>query len=390
MRGTLRQRKPGYWESRADIGVDPVTKKRRQVSHGFAAGTRREAERLHNRWVASLQERANKATSTGTVGHLLEEWYAQGRADWSPLTADRYRSLIDTHIAPALGAMKLSKVGPADLAQLYRRLGDAGLSPATVRKVHYLLSGAFRLGMDWEWIDRNPAARAKKPVLHRQEVRAPSPEQVLAAIALAQQRYPGYPMYLRLAATTGARRGELVALRLTDVSHDGRTVRIARAVIDHAGELIVKHTKTDDARVVTLDDDTAAMLAGHIDYLRERAAKQGVTLAADAYLFSEPMRSRRLDGSVPWRPREPTRRWRWLRSQAGAADLRLHTLRHFAATQMLDAGVPVRTVSARLGHRQTSTTLNVYSAYIPASDGAAAEAIGRRLLPREEAPAPKP
>lgn len=390
MSGTLRQRKPGHWEGRVDVSPDPVTKKRRQISRSFRATSKRDAEKQFHAFKTEVYARNHEAIA-GTVGHLLEEWYAQGLRDWSPLTADRYRSLIDVHIGPALGHKTLAMIGPADLARLYRKLSDAGLAPATVRKAHYLLSGAFRMAVDWDWMERNPADKAKKPVLHRQEVRAPSPDQVLAAIAAAQLRYPGFPMYLRLAATTGARRGELVALRIPDVSADGSTVRITRAVIEHKGQLIVKHTKTEDARVVTLDDDTAAMLAGHIAYLREKAATAGVALVPDAYLFTEPMRSKRLDGSVPWRPREATRRWRWLRTQAGASDLRLHALRHFAATQMLDAGVPVRTVSARLGHRQTSTTLNVYSAFIPASDRLAADAIGKRLLPKnDEAPAPEP
>lgn len=376
--GTLRQRKPGHWEGRVDISPDPITKKRRQLSRSFRAKTRREAEKQFHAFKTQVYARKHEAVA-GTLDYLLDEWYAQGVARWSPLTAERYRNLIDVHISPALGSKTLAKLGAVDLDRLYRQLGDSGQAPASVRKVHYLLSGALRQAVRWAWLDANPADKATKPVLHRQEVRAPSPDQVLAVIALAQARYPGFPMYLRLAATTGARRGELVALRVSDVSVDGTTVRITRAVIEHKGELIVKHTKTEDARVVTLDADTAAMLAGHIDYLHAQAAEGGVALVPDAYLFSEPMRSRRLDGSVPWRPREPTRRWRWLRSQAGAGDLRLHALRHFAATQMLDAGVPVRTVSARLGHRQTSTTLNVYSAFIPASDRLAADAIGQRL-----------
>ncbi len=391
MNGSLRQlpnAKDGRqrWELRVYKGIDPITRRPGQATR-CVTGTKRDADRAMRALVREVEDGRHKRTS-GTLAHLLEEWYAQMAPGWSPLTAERYRSLIDVHIGPALGGKTLSKLGAADLDRLYRKLTAAGAAPASVRKVHYLLSGALKQARKWGWVERNAAEDAAKPVLHRSEVRAPSPDQVLGAIAAAQVRYPGYPMYLRLAATTGARRGELCGLRVTDVDlvAGAGYVRIVRAVIQpQGGGWRVKSTKTEDGRVVMLDEDTAAMLAGHIDDLRRRSEEQGVGLIAEPYLFSWPIRAReaKLDGSIPWMPREMTRRWAWLRSEAGAPNLRLHSLRHFAATQMLDAGVPVRTVSARLGHRQTSTTLNVYSAFIPASDRLAADAMGARLRTKE-------
>ena len=82
------------------------------------------------------------------------------------------------------------------------------------------------------------------------------------------------------------------------------------------------------------------------------------------------------DGSIPWTPDSVTRRFASLRTTLGLDDVRLHDLRHFAATRMMAAGVPVRTVSGRLGHANPSTTLGVYSHFVQASDRDAANILG--------------
>jgi integrase len=115
-----------------------------------------------------------------------------------------------------------------------------------------------------------------------------------------------------------------------------------------------------------------------------RAGAVGVEVREDGYVFSPTV-----DGSEPWRPFHWTAAWRRLREKAGLDPrVRLPDLRHFAATRLLDAGVPVKTVSGRLGHARPATTLNVYAHFIPASDRAAAEAMGAILSTAGVAPGP--
>jgi energy-coupling factor transporter ATP-binding protein EcfA2 len=102
------------------------------------------------------------------------------------------------------------------------------------------------------------------------------------------------------------------------------------------------------------------------------ARRAGVMLRRDAFVFShEP------DGHQPWRPDSTSRAFRVLRHELGLDHVRLHDLRHFVATRLLASGVDVRTVSGRLGHSLTSTTLNVYGAFVPAADRCAADVMGR-------------
>ena len=94
----------------------------------------------------------------------------------------------------------------------------------------------------------------------------------------------------------------------------------------------------------------------------------------DAFLFSEEP-----DFATPWRPDVCTNRFGRLRATLDLESVRLHDLRHFTATELGQSGTPVATISARLGHRDKATTLNIYSHTLPATDALAAETISRLL-----------
>ena len=106
-----------------------------------------------------------------------------------------------------------------------------------------------------------------------------------------------------------------------------------------------------------------------------------MALGEEAFVFSsEP------DGSRPWRPNWVTKRFTARRRAAGIEEFRLHDLRHFMATQMLAAGVPIVVVAQRLNHAGASTTLNVYAHAIPGGDRRAAELLARILGPAHGSP----
>jgi integrase len=123
-----------------------------------------------------------------------------------------------------------------------------------------------------------------------------------------------------------------------------------------------------------------AVLTAHRERMVGRARKAAVVPAADGYVFSPA-----LDLRAPWVPDHFTDAWRRLRAKAEVSG-RLHDLRHFAATMLIAAGVPIRTVSGRLGHAQTSTTLNIYAGFVEATDQAAAEVLGQLLSPDAKEP----
>ena len=374
MRGGLREKTPGVWEVRFEAGRDPLTGRRRQVSR-TVRGTKRDAQQVLNALVADA-DAGRVSSSTATFRQLADEWLALAGGDLSPTTLRRYRGLLDKRILPALGARPIHSIRPNELDRLYQGLvNEAGLAPGSVRQVHAVIRRAFRQALRWGWVASNPAALATPPRATRSNLSPPEPDQVLALIERASATEPAFGRFLHIATATGARRGEVCALRWRSLDLDHGTLTLERSIIEVPGGLAEKDTKTHASRRIALDAHTLAVFEEQRRDALRLAAQAESTLTESSYVFSfEP------DGLVPWAPDYVTKRFQTLRSSLGYNSLRLHDLRHFAATRLLAAGVPVRTVSGRLGHANAATTLTVYAHFLAASDQDAAEVMGS-LLP---------
>lgn len=368
MRGTKRERRPGVWELRVYLGVDPVTKKRRYRSHTYH-GTVRGAERELARLVAQV-EKIGPGT-TATLGQLIDAWLDIHGPELSPTTATEYRRLVTKRIGPALGHIPLSKLKAEDLERFYRALVDTGLSPRSVRHAHSVIRRALQIGLRWEWVDRNPAAAVQPPKVRRARVRPPSARQIVGLLEKAETEDPELACLLRVAAALGARRGELCGLRWGDVDLGAGTVSIHRTVVVVAGRVVEKSTKTDGSeRVVDVGSGTVASLAAHAVRCAERAAAAGEVIEPESFVFSPAP-----DGSLPIRPEYVTKGFRRIADQCGLKGVRLHDLRHANATELLAAGHDLKTVQQRLGHATASMTLDVYAHALPGGGVTAAKTM---------------
>ena len=165
------------------------------------------------------------------------------------------------------------------------------------------------------------------------------------------------------------------ALSWTELDMKTATVRIARSVVgERNDDLAEKSTKTHASRRISLDQATLSSLESQHRRSEERARAVGSKLPARAYVFSDVP-----DGGIPWRPNRVTHAFIHLCDEVGVSGVRLHDLRHFAATRLLAAGVPVNTVAGRLGHANAATTLNVYGHFLEWSDESAAQVLSSRL-----------
>lgn len=219
----------------------------------------------------------------------------------------------------------------------------------------------------------NPAASASPPRVPQPEIAPPTPAQLAELQKTIDASDPEFGVFVRLSAMTGARRSEMLALRWPDVDFERGVVTIGRGLFQGPdGRLVEKDTKTHQTRRVALDAPTTTPLVDHRAAAVERAEQCDATIADDAFVFAGDV-----TGATPWYPDSASRRFRKACDDAGLKGVRLHDLRHYVATRLLSAGVDVRTVAARLGHRNAATTLNVYSHFVPEADQAAAEILGR-------------
>lgn len=315
-----------------------------------------------------------------TFADLLERWCERSLADWSPATAREHRAIIDRHLVPTLGTKAVTKLTTADIDALYARLRTKGsrgkaLSAATVRRTHVVVHAALAQAVRWKWLRVNPAAHATPPRVVTPEIVPPAPRDVARLLAVLADLDPPLHTYVRLAATSGARRSQIVGLRWCDIDFDAATATFARSVVLGPSGIEVRNT-TKGKRVyrIALDARTLAILGEHRKRCIANAVECGVSLPPDAYVVSNDV-----EGAEPWGPDATTHRFSRVCASAGLAGVRLHDLRHYVATRMLSSGADVRTVAGRLGHANPSVTLNVYAQFLPQSDRRAAEALAGLL-----------
>lgn len=374
----MRERQPGIWEVRVYVGRDPVTNAPRQVSRTVRGGKRAAQTRMAE--LVAEAKRGQLGGTDATVGLLLDRYLeAQERRGLSPKTLDSNRRRVKASIRPALGAISVRKLTAWDLDRYYAGLADAGRTAATIRAHHAILSGALGQAVKWGWCPANVAKMASPPAVRSKRIVPPSVAEVQALVKLASDRNPILAVLVMLAALIGARRGELCALRWTDVDLDAGTVRISRSILDlPARAPEEKATKSYQERTLALGEAGVALLRLHRTQSLERAQLAEVEVAPDAFVFSE-----RLDCAAPIRPDKVSGFFRRVRDELQLPHVHLHSLRHFMATQLAARGdVSVRTLAGRLGHADGGAlALRVYSAYFPSADLEAAEHLGRALAP---------
>lgn len=401
-RGSIDELPSGSYRVRVHGGVDPLTGRRRDLTE--TATTYAEAKRARTRLQNQVDERRSPRTRA-TVDQLLDRWLEV--LDVEVSTRRGYVIKLDKHVRPVLGRLQVAKLDSEALDGFYAILRkcrehcggrryvehrtsrphdcDAkcgphicrGLSDSSVRQVHWILSGALDRAIRWKWIAVNPADHADKPPLPHPDPQPPSPTDA-ATILTAAWSDPAWGTFLWLAMTTGARRGELCALRWDRVDLSAGLVRFDRSLYLDQGRWRDKDTKTHQARRIALDVDTVAVLGEHAERCRDRAQMLGVKLAEDGYVFSlDP------DGGEPLSPDTATQRYGRLVKRLGLGG-HLHQLRHYSATELLASGVDLRTIAGRLGHGGGgATTLRVNAAWRDESDHRAASAIAGRL-PRSQ------
>ena len=346
--GSKREVRPGVWELRA-AGRSKTVR-----------GTAKEAERALAQMVSVTVHHHGGDIS---VQQLVDEWQASARLEAS--TRATYSTAL-THLPRTFLAKRIDRLGLRDFDRLYVDLERAGVSVHQVHKLHTALSSAFTEAVRWGYLGAHPARGARLPQLPDRKVRPPQRDELSRLLAEAAKDLQTM-VWLRLAVTTGARRGEVLALRWSAVDLSAATITVGASLNE---DRTTKATKTNRVRVIQIDAETVALLRRWKAGQAERALACGVSLARDPWVLTNSP-----DSSVPWRPDGGTQRFRRLCARAGVSGVRLHDLRHAMASNLLERGVSPVTVAGRLGHASTTTTLRVYGHVLAGADAAAADVI---------------
>jgi integrase len=307
------------------------------------------------------QELTDVEPATGpaiTVRNLIGEWLrhseARGRA---PRTLHDARRTAETVIFPEFGDMPISDLTPRHLDEWYRKLStgegrDRALKATSIRRHHAVLSAALSQAVRWGWLERNPADRSQPPSIERTELKVPTPKEVRTLLVAAEQRNERWGVLLTLAVLTGARRGELCALRWTDIDDD--SIRIGRSLY-RAGAVRGEKSATGRERRVTIAPGGMKIIESWRRRCLLVAAEADVEMVPDGFVVAALP-----DGSRPMSPDTLSSVVHTLCADLGIPHVHLYSLRHFAATEMLAAGIDPRNAAEILGHANPSLTLGLY------------------------------
>jgi len=388
MKGSKRYRS-GAWRLKVNAGRDPVTGKRRELYETVKAPDNRAGAKLADARLAELiaaveggrdpeSNHRRRGAAGLTVAELAERWEQAnaprqtprtgGWIGWSPKTAKTHRHNFEHYILPSIGHRSATSLTSLDLDDLYQDLErDRGLAPSVVVRCHSQIRAMYNWALRKKLVSANPTLAADPPKLRRTMLTVPEMADVRKVAELAK---PSFATYIQLAATVGARRGTLVALRWKDVDLTKGSVTFQRAIAEGEHGPVEKGTKADRPYVVSLGRSTVAALTDHRKRCIEAALAIGTTFGPDSFVFSDD------GGATHWNLSWPSHGWRNYADKAGLENVRLHDLRHTAASQMLMAGVPISIVAERLGCTEANI-LRTYRHFIPGSDRDAADLMDR-------------
>ena len=403
-RGTIETLPSGSLRVKVYAGYDPLTGRRHYLTEVIPAGPRvaAEAEKARTRLQHQVDERRNPRTRS-TMNQLLDAYLET--LDVEPTTKVRYEKDIRLHIRPALGKLPLERVTSELLDRFYAQLRVCRercegrghtrhrtskphecddrccpkdcrpLSASSIRAIHWVISAAFAQAVRWHWTGTNHADDAQPPSPPSSNPSPPTPAEAARLITEAWND-PDWGALVWTAMVTGARRGELCALWRSNLDLDAKTLFIGAGLKLDGRKWVRRDTKTHQQRRISLDDDTVSILRAYLARVDAHAAALNLTIPRDAYLFTlSPNASEHLI------PDTVTQRYGRMAERLDI-DTTFHKLRHYSATELISAGVDIRTIAGRLGHGGGgTTTLKVYAAWVTEADQRAAGALASRLPP---------
>lgn len=367
--GSLYRRSDGRWTG-AHYVLRPDGGRVRRAVYGK---TRKEAADRLAELIAKTGAGIALGVDAWTVERYAEYWLVEVVAPrLRPATLSSYRETLRLHILPFVGRSRLRALTPAHVRRLLADRAAHGLGPRSVQIVHSTLRAMLGEAVREELVERNVAAIVRSPTVQRSEIRPWSPEEAAMFLrSAADHRLYGL---FAVGVALGLRKGELLALRWSDVDLDQRLLQVRQNVqrLPGAGLVFGPPKSSRSRRSIPLPDVSVRVLRAH----RARQASEmlafGPAWVESGLVFTSSV------GTVI-EPRNLSRLFDELTSKAGVRRIRFHDLRHTCASILLAQGVPARVVMDVLGHSQLAITTDLYSHVMPNALREAAQAVDRAL-----------
>ena len=289
-----------------------------------------------------------------TVQELCEDWFAVHVAtELAVNTQNGYRNNLEKHVYPYIGAIKVQKLTPPQINNMYQKLKEKGLSSRSIRYVHTTLHEALDYAYKLQVVSKNVSEFVTTPKVEKYQPVIYSEEE--AILLLNACKGTDHEVPINLAMGLGLRRGEVFGLQWKDIDFSTNTVHICHNLVCTTGKKVIGKTKTEAGTRDLL------MPQAIVDLLKKHKVKQATErLKFDGEYVENDLVCCCSDGT-PRHTGAYSQRFSEFLSRKGLKHIRFHDLRHINATLMLQYGVPAKVASERLGHSTIQTTMNIYS-----------------------------
>ena len=329
-------------------------------------------------WIKEAQSQIERGMTyrkaNVTLGDFIQQWLDIHKTTLAPKTALQYEQLVQNYILPQIGKIKLRELRLDRVEAHYIGLQENGLSSRSVRFVHAVLHKSLNDAIRRGFAAYNAAQGALLPRLNFKEMVFLDADEVLRFLITAQES-PYHTLYT-LAIKTGMRKGELLALKWSDINWQSGTIRVQRQVQRIKGQgLIFRSPKTRAGRrTILLGEKTLEALRKQLEQANLLKNLAGDYWEEHDLIFPSTV-------GTPLGGSNLSKDFKAHLEKAGVKKIRFHDLRHTAASLMLNHGVPVIVVSKILGHSKTSTTLDIYGHIIPVMQEVAAQIMDEIVTP---------
>lgn len=389
MPGSIEKRGKNSYRLVVSAGTGPGGKRIRYTKT-IRADSDKKAEKELAKFVAEIESNTYVEPSKITLKTFSEWWlkdYAENNL--APKTIYEYKRLLDLRILPAMGHLKLSKIKPIHLVEFFSNLQEdgiredgkeGGLSNSTIRHYYVLIKKMLRTAVKWHLIPSNPADNVDPPRVKKKEAGYYTEDEIKALLKALENEDTKYKTAVLVSISCGLRLGELMGLKWEHIDFKSNTIEIEQTIQYLPGRgTFTKEPKTESSkRIVSVPEPAMRMLKIQKTEQAEQRLKCGSLWNDAGYVFTQ-------WNGLPMHPSTPSKWFSKFLERHNLKKITFHQLRHTSATMLIHSGLNIKAVSARLGHSNTSTTLNIYSHALRSADKVAAEKIEEIMFKESDA-----
>lgn len=355
------------------------------------AEKKRKCEKELAKFIAEVENNSFIEPAKLTLKAFSEKWikdYAE--KNLAPKTVFEYKKLLDSRIIPALGHLKLDKLKPVHFIEFYNNLQEdgiredgkaGGLSANTIRHYHRLLHDILQSAVKWQLISSNPVSNVDAPKIKKVEAGYYNEEEVqqlMIELDTTSKEEFKYKVAIILTLASGLRLGELTGLKWDNIDFDTNTINIVHSsqYLPTKGTFLKETKNYTSKRTLTIPKPVIDLLSKHKVNEKEKRLSCGSLWVNTGFVFTQ-------WNGKPMYPSTPSRWFRKFLEEHNLRHITFHQLRHTSATLLINENVNIREVSKRLGHSNTSTTLNIYTHALQSADKVAADKLSNIMFGNE-------